>query len=208
MSWEDAAKIYISHESPTHRLAPIVEVQLSPALPYSKPAFPSDARDSDMDISPTQQHTQPALNEARIRTPLPSGPRPEKPASLPPLPGFDGFRADLQGSVDRLLASPFRSRYAHVSVLLVRWQDDEDSGAHDAVQDLARTFHEEYNYTVQVKSIPTYREESMKPWLWLSQVVTDFIADHDQRDCLKIFYYSGYSYLNGDRDTVLARLVS
>jgi hypothetical protein len=161
----------------------------------------------DIDTSPSQQHVQPALSEARIRTPLPSGPRLEKSANLPPLPGFDTFRADLQGSADRILANSFRSRYAHVSVLLVRWQDDDNPEAHGALQELAKAFHEDYNYTVQVKSIPTASDEGRSSWLWLSHVVTDFITDHNQRDCLKIFYYSGYTYLNGDRDTVLARLV-
>lgn len=207
MSWEEAARRFRSHESPTHGLAPITGAQLSPALPNTKPALLSDAREMDLDISPIQHHAQPASSEARIRTPLPSGPRPEKPTSLPPLPGFDAFRTDLQGSLDRILTSPFRSRYAHVSVLMVRWQDDEDPGAQEALQELARTFHEDYNYTVQIKFIPPLRDESRKPWLWLSQVVTDFVADHDQRDCLKIFYYGGYTYLNGDRDTVLARFV-
>ena len=161
----------------------------------------------DLDTSPTQQHAQPALSEARIRTPLPSGPRPDKHAHLPPLPGFDNFRADLQGSADRILGSPFRSRYANVSVLLVRWQDDEDVGAHAAINDLAKTLHDTYHYAVHIKSIPMSTEESRTPWLWLSQAVTDFVADHNQRDCLKIFYYSGYSYLDSDRESVLARSV-
>jgi hypothetical protein len=155
----------------------------------------------DLDASPTQHARQPSFSEARIRTPLPTGPRPEKPANIPPLPGYDSFRADLQGSADRILASPSRSRYANVSVLLVHWQDDEYPGARNAMQDLSKVFGEDYNYIVQTKSIPT------SPGIWLSRVVTDFIADQDQRDILKIFYYSGYSYLDGDRDTVLARLV-
>lgn len=158
----------------------------------------------DLDASPAQQAAQPP-SEARIRTPLPSGPRLEKPINLPPLPGFDSFRADLQGSADRILSNPCRSRYASVSVLLVRWQDDQDIGSRNATQELAKVFSEDYHYTVQVKLIPTSPDESKSPWLWLSRVVADFIADQNQRDILKIFYYSGYSYLDGDRDTVLAR---
>jgi hypothetical protein len=114
---------------------------------------------------------------------------------------------DLQGSADRILASPFRSRYASVSVLMVRWHDDEDSGGQNAWRDLAKTFREDYNYTVQTRSIPTSTEGSKRPWLWLSQVVADFVADHNQRDCLNIFYYSGYSYLDCDREMVFARFV-
>lgn len=161
----------------------------------------------DMDVSPSQQHAHSALSETRIRTPLPSGPRPDKHLNMPPLPGFDTFRADLQGSADRILANPFRSRYANVSVLLVRWQADEDPGGQNAFNDLAKTFREDYNYAVQKASIPTSTEESKRPWLWLSQVVADFVADHNQRDCLNIFYYSGFSYLDRNREAVLARFV-
>jgi hypothetical protein len=124
------------------------------------------------------------------------------------LPEFDAFRADLQGSADRILASPFRSRYAHVSVLLVQWEGDEDAGARNAVNDLAKTFHEDYHYAVSISSIPTSAQGSRTPSLFLTQAVTSFIADHNQRDCLKILCYSGYSYVDGERESVLARLVS
>ncbi|KAG7292474.1 hypothetical protein NEMBOFW57_002509 [Staphylotrichum longicolle] len=160
--------------------------------------------DMELDASPSHQHAHSTLGETRIRTPLPSGPRPDKHVNMPPLPGFDSFRADLQGSADRILASPFRSRYANVSVLLVRWQADEDSGGQTAFNDLAKTFREDYNYVVQKASIPVSTEESKRPWLWLSQLVADFVADHNQRDCLNIFYYSGFSYLDRNREAVLA----
>jgi hypothetical protein len=207
MTWEDAAKRFRTLDASTQGLSSLAGPQLSPAPLNSRGSFSQDAREMDLDTSPSQQHP-PALTEARIsRTPLPSGPRPEKHANMPPLPGFETFRADLQGSADRILANPFRSRYAHVSVLLVGWQDDHDAGAQSAIHELAKTFHEDYNYAVQVKSIPESPEGSRNPWLWLSQAVTDFVADHNQRDCLKIFYYSGYSYLDGNRDAVLARFV-
>lgn len=204
MTWEDAAKRFRSHETSSQGLSPIIGPQISPAPLNTRGSFSQDSRDMDIDTSPTQQHAQPPLSESRIRTPLPSGPRPDKHVNLPPLPGFDSFRADLQGSADRILGGPFRSRYANASVLMVRWQDDEDAGAQNALSDLAKTFHENYHYTVHVKVIPTSTEESRSPWLWLSQAVTDFIADHNQRDCLRIFHYTGHSYLDSDREMVLA----
>ncbi len=207
MTWEEAARRFRSHESPAQGLSPLDGPQLSPVPPSSRPPFAHDPREMDLDTSPSQQHAQPALSESRIRTPLPSGPRPEKLANLPPLPGFDSFRTDLQGSADRILANPFRSRYASVSVLLVRWQDDQDFGGQSAWNDLAKTFREDYNYAVHKRTIPAATESSKSPWLLLSQVVTDFIADHNQRDCLNILYYSGYSYLDRDREMVLARFV-
>ncbi|KAK4105372.1 hypothetical protein N658DRAFT_417430 [Parathielavia hyrcaniae] len=203
MTWEDAAKRFRSLDSSGQGLSALAGPQLSPAPLHSRASFSQDPRDMDLDTSPTQQYP-PSLSESRIRTPLPSAPRPEKHANMPPLPGFEAFRADLQGSANRILASPYRSRYANVSVLLVGWQDDPDTGAQNAIHELAKTFHEDYNYSVHIKSIPTSPEGVRTPWLWLSQIVTDFVADHNQRDCLKIFCYSGYSYLDGNRDAVLA----
>lgn len=208
MTWEEAARRFRSHETSSQGLSPIDGPQLSPAPMNRRPSFAQDAQDMELDASPSHQHAHSTLSETRIRTPLPSGPRPDKHANMPPLPGFDSFRADLQGSADRILANPFRSRYANVSVLLVRWQADEDSGGQTAFNDLAKTFREDYNYVVQKALIPVSTEESKRPWLWLSQVVADFVADHNQRDCLNIFYYSGFSYLDRNREAVLARFVS
>lgn len=210
MTWEEAARKFKSHESSMHGgFSPMTGPRLSPAPPNSRSNYTHDPHEMDLDASPTQHtHTrQPSFSDARIRTPLPTGPRPEKPTNIPPLPGYDSFRADLQGSADRILASASRSRYAHVSVLLIQWQDDEDLGARNAIQDLAKVLGDDYNYTVQTKLIPTSLDESKSHWMWLSRVASDFIADQDQRDILKIFYYSGYSYLDGDRDTVFARFV-
>ncbi|KAL2199881.1 hypothetical protein P885DRAFT_66781 [Corynascus similis CBS 632.67] len=205
MTWEDAAKRFRAHQSSTQGLSPITGPSISPAPLNRRLSFAQDSRDMDMDASPIQQHAQPALSESRIRTPLPSGPRPDnKHVTLPPLPGFDTFKTDLQGSVDRILGSPFRSRYANVSVLLIRWQDDDDQEVQDAINDLAKTFHGTYNYTVDVKAIPASTEGPRSSSLWLSHIVTDFVTDHNQRDCLRIFYYSGYSYLDADRESVLA----
>lgn len=207
MTWEDAAKRFRSHQSSTHGLSLVTgSSSISPAPVNRRPSFAQESRDVDMATSPTQRHAQPALSEPRIRTPLPSGPRPDsKHVSLPPF--LDNFRADLQGSADRILASPFRSRYASVSVLLVRWQDDNDPEVQSAINELAKTLHEVYHYTVHIKSIPSSTEGSRSPSIWLSQVVTEFVAEHNQRDCLRIFYYNGYSYLDADRQSVLARFV-
>lgn len=210
MTWEEAARKFKSHDSSMQGFASMAGPRLSPAPLTSRSNFTQDPQDMDLDASPTQQIAHPSLslNDPRIRTPLPTGPRLEKPANIAPLPGYDNFRADLQGIADRILSNPSRSRYAGVAVLLVRWQDDEDINARTALQDLAKVFGESYHYNVQTKSVPRSTDESRSPYFWLSRTATDFLEEHNQRDILKIFYYSGYSYLDGDRDTVLARLVS
>lgn len=142
------------------------------------------------------------------RTPLPSSPRLPRPANMILIPGQEPFRADLQATATRIATSSVRSRYAHVSVLMVRWQDDEDQSAQGAIQELASVFREQYNYTVLDLLIPPHSGGKNNPWLWLAGQVTTFLSTEDQRDILKIFYYSGHSYLGSDRDMVLARLVA
>lgn len=157
----------------------------------------------DVDTSPSQQASRSVLNESRIRKPLPSGPRPDKPTTLP---GIDSFNPDLQRHASRILADPHHSRYTMVSALLVHWQDDDDHGARAAMNEFG-TVLDQYNYTFQMKAIPSSSDGHKSSFRWLAREVQDFIDNNDQRDVLKIVYYSGYSYLDGNRDMVLSRFV-
>jgi hypothetical protein len=42
------------------------------------------------------------------------------------------------------------------------------------------------------------------PWRWLSRKTNEFVEDRDQRDVLKIVYYNGHSYLDSNREMILA----
>ncbi|KXX82938.1 hypothetical protein MMYC01_200622 [Madurella mycetomatis] len=204
MTWEEAARKFKLGDSSMQAFAQMAGSRLSPAPLNANHTFTQDSQAMDLDVSASQP-IQHGLAETRIsRTPLPSAPRPEKTVNMAPVPGWDSFRADLQGSADRILANSFRSRYAAVSVLMVQWQDDEDAEAKRAVQELGKVFGEEYKFSVQIKSIPTSSDDGKKPWIWLSRTVADFIENPNQRDVLHIFYYSGHSYLDGERDMVLA----
>jgi len=209
MTWEDAARKFRSHSPSMQDLAPLSgQRPLSPAPLNTKAVFTQDPQEMDIDASPTQQHGRPSLSDTRIRTPLPSGPRPDKPANMASLPGIDVQKLnDLQATASRILASPYRSRYAAVSALLVHWQDDSDPGARSAMEELGSVLHEYYNYTFQIKSIPASSDGYKSSWRWLSRELSAFIENQDQRDVLKIVYYSGHSYLDGNREMVLARFV-
>ncbi|KAM7209380.1 hypothetical protein V8F20_000430 [Naviculisporaceae sp. PSN 640] len=200
MTWEEAARKYKSHSPTLPDLAPLGGRPLSPATPNSKPVFTQDPQEMDIDPSPSQQAGRSVLNESRIRKPLPSGPRPDKPTTLP---GIDSFNPDLQRHASRILADPHHSRYTMVSALLVHWQDDDDHGARAAMNEF-RVVLDEYNYTFQMKAIPSSSDGHKSSFRWLSREVQDFIDNNDQRDVLKIVYYSGYSYLDGNRDMVLS----
>jgi len=209
MSWEDAAKKYRSHSPSVQELAPLTGRPLSPAPLHSRTVFTQDPQEMDIDASPTQQPGRPPLSDSRIRTPLPSAPRADtRPANMVPVTGADAHKAaDLQATVSRILANPSRSRYTAVSALLVHWQDDSDPDAKSAIDELGSVLEQHYNYTFQIISIPAPSDGCKNSWRWLSREVTNFVDNLDNRDVLKIVYYSGHSYLDREREMVLARFV-
>ncbi|OLN86807.1 hypothetical protein CCHL11_07830 [Colletotrichum chlorophyti] len=206
MTWEDAVRKYNRSNSPTiHDIAPSLSSQrpLSPASvmnPNVKPVFTQDPQDM-MDIDSPTPPGQHRLSESRIRTPLPSGPRLDKP---PILPGIDSLKSDLQTNVSRILTNPSRSRYSSAQALLLYWQDDPDFSVGSSVKELGEVLDLHYHYTFSVTTIPSASEVCKSPWRWLSRKITDFVEDRDQRDVLKIVYYNGHSYLDSNREMVLA----
>ena len=206
MTWEDAARKYRSHSPNIQRLSPVSGRPLSPATMDAK-AVCHDPQEMELDSTPTQQPPgRSSLNEARIRTPLPTGPRLDKSVSAVPPPGVDGPKADLQSAAARILADPYGSRYTSVQALLLHWQDDDDPTVRPAINSLAAVLESSYNYTFKIKAIPS-SPHCKNPERWLSREINEFIENHDQRDVLKIVYYNGHSYLDGDRDMTLARSV-
>lgn len=205
MTWEDAVKKYHRSHSPSMQ-------EIAPSLSGQRPLSPSQGLNNikamfsdpnEMDID-SPQPGQARLSETRLRTPLPSGPRLDKPNSLP---GIESLKTDLQANVSRILSNPHRSRYASVQVLLLYWQDDTDPHVESSVTELAEVLDQFYRYTFHVETIPSTSEACKSPWRWLSRKITDFSEDRDQRDVLKIVYYNGHSYLDGNREMVLARYV-
>ncbi|KAH8899405.1 hypothetical protein GQ53DRAFT_309072 [Thozetella sp. PMI_491] len=203
MTWEEAARKYRSHSPSTHDLSG--GRPLSPAPLNPKP-LAHDSQDMDIDSPPSQQAPgRPPLSEARIRTPLPSGPRLDKPASFTPVPGIEHIRTDLQGTANRVLSDPYRSRYVAVQALLVHWQEDTHPEVRDAMNEFGSVLEQCYHYTFDIKAIPPASSEGCKnSWRWLSREITDFMDKRDQRDVLKIVYYTGNTYLDGNREMVLA----
>ncbi|TEA13741.1 hypothetical protein C8034_v004126 [Colletotrichum sidae] len=207
MTWEDAVRKYHRSHSPTIQdIAPSLSAQrpLSPAPVMSsnnvKQMFTQDPQDM-MEIDSPTPPGQHRLSESRIRTPLPSGPRLDKP---PMLPGIESLKSDLQTNVSRILSTPSRSRYSSAQALLLYWEDDPDLTVGASVKELGEVFDQYYRYTFTTTTIPSSSEACKSPWRWLSRKITDFVEDRDQRDVLKIVYYNGHSYLDGNREMVLA----
>lgn len=223
MTWEDAVKKYHRPMSPSVQeiapLGPQRPISPAPALNHShlnhnhnhshthnhgnhiNSVFKGDAADAmDLDPLPPQSSSQSPPSDSRLRTPLPSG----KP---PTLPGIDSLRAVLETHASRIFSTPHRGRYSAAQVLLLYWQDDDDPELSDTVQDLADVFDKQYRYTFQKQKIPSPSAECRNPWRWLLQQIAAFADDRDQRDVLKILYYNGHSFLDKNREMVLARYV-
>ncbi|KAL9480432.1 hypothetical protein ACSS6W_005218 [Trichoderma asperelloides] len=212
MTWEDVvSKFHHRPHSPAVQdIAPSLPAgrPLSPAtsLSTAQPVFTHDPQEMDVDAgsAPSHHHQpgRPPLSEARIRTPLPTGPRLEKSLSLP---GIESLKNDMQNNAARMLSATTRGRYNSVQALLLFWQDDDDALlVQNAVRELADVFDKYYHYTFQIQVIPSSSESCKSSWRWLSRKLNDFAEERDQRDVLKIVYYIGHTYLDGNRDMVLA----
>lgn len=213
MTWEDVVtKFHHRPHSPAVQdIAPSLPAgrPLSPAtsLSTAQPVFTHDPQEMDLDASSTPAHHhqpgRPPLSEARIRTPLPTGPRLEKSLSLP---GIESLKNEMQNNAARMLSATTRGRYNSVQALLLFWQDDDEAlSVRNAVGELADVFDKYYHYTFQIQVIPSSSESCKSSWRWLSRTLNDFAEERDQRDVLKIVYYIGHTYLDGNRDMVLAR---
>lgn len=211
MTWEDVVnKFHRSHSPTIQDIAPSLAAAgrpLSPAptLGNSQSMFTHDPQEMDIDSNTPAPHQpgRPPLSETRIRTPLPSGPRLEKSLSLP---GIESLKNDLQTNIGRMLSTPSRDRYTSVQALLLFWQDDDEtSNIQSAVRELADVFDKYYHYSFQIQAIPSSSESCKSSWRWLSRQLNDFAEDRDQRDVLKIVYYVGHTYLDGNREMILAR---
>ena len=211
MTWEEIRRKYRG-PSPNVDLPPLARSMgrpLSPARPGGgRPHYTHDPQEMDIDSTPgaPQRPGRLPLSDARLRTPLPSGRSLEKLASAA-LPPIDASRVDLQSSVSRIVSNPFRSRYNAVSALLLYWENDPEPNAHRVVEELALVLRDEYNYTFEIYRIPASSDDGKTPFRSLSRRISELIDERDQRDVLKMVFYTGHSHLDGNREMVLARCV-
>ncbi|KAK2073753.1 hypothetical protein P8C59_008004 [Phyllachora maydis] len=226
MTWEDAAAKYRSHSPNSMQdMSPLAGRPLSPAAHYSATKSLFAHEPDDMDSTPTHPHPHPQpirpaataaaaaaaaapISDPRIRTPLPSAPRLEKTgsaASASGLPCFDSVKTDLlQSTASRIVASQHRSPYTAADVLALHWAEDEDVGVRPAIDELATVLGQQYHYAFETRSIPSSTDGCRNSSRWLSRAITEFIDRRDQRDVLKVVYYNGHTFLDANREMVLA----
>lgn len=205
-----------------HELAPLAGRPISPASGHLRHSYIPSPQDMDIDSTPTPPAAQSTpgrtpLSESRIRTPLPSGPRLERPISMPPLaaapphllptlPNIDFVKSEIDTAASRYFSGPHTGRYGAVEALLICWQDEESPDVLTTVEDLGAAF-KDYSFSVKILKIPLSSSEVCKnSQRWLSREINDFADDRDTRDVLKIVYYNGCTFLD-DGEMVLARYV-
>lgn len=118
-----------------------------------------------------------------------------------PLPGAPGDRS-LQSAAQTVLALPAidHGRYTAVHVLHLHWANECRQDLVQAGLNLGRVLCEDYGFS--------YKSDVIPPWSshkHLGDMVRRFTEQEDKRDVLKILYYGGDSYLDGDRNMMLAK---
>ncbi|KAG7126879.1 hypothetical protein HYQ44_000599 [Verticillium longisporum] len=104
---------------------------------------------------------------------------------------FESFARHLQDAAMLIQRQTERLPYAHVSVLLLRWEEDTtveaDLGALETI------LRDRYNYATECWNIPTVANPSIK----LGVQMASFL-EHGAPDHLLIIYYAGHGYLGAD----------
>ncbi|KAI1438356.1 hypothetical protein GGR50DRAFT_704530 [Xylaria sp. CBS 124048] len=168
------------------RLAPKVEPQHSPSLP---PQLPPPAASASTSASTSASYA----HEPTLPTHTPQHcPRQETPPP-PERHEFESFARHLQDAAMLIYRQTRRSHYAKVSVLLLRWDDDNVTEL-DLVA-LERVLRERYNYRTDLWTIPTIPTASVKLAMRMFSFLESAGPDH-----LLIVHYAGYSYIGSDQE--------
>ncbi|KAI1081078.1 hypothetical protein F5B20DRAFT_536696 [Whalleya microplaca] len=147
------------------RLAPKVEAQASPPHP-----------------PPFSHETAPAAQHYQVQ---------EIPPPPPERHEFESFARHLQDAAMLIYRQTQESPYANVSVLLLRWEDD--NAIEPDLAALEQVLRERYNYRTDRWNIPTVANPSVK----LGVRMTSFL-EHAGPDHLLIVYYTGHGFLGAD----------
>lgn len=105
-------------------------------------------------------------------------------------PTFDSFIRQASSAAKLIYSRNNRSRYKDVSVLLLRWEND-DSGTD---RELENIFRERFNFRTENFTIPNSNNAHVK----LTGRLAQFL-EHDQPNHLLILYYAGYGFVGPDR---------
>ncbi|KAF7563224.1 hypothetical protein G7046_g931 [Stylonectria norvegica] len=104
---------------------------------------------------------------------------------------FETFARHLQDAAMLIQRQTERHPYTDVSVLLLRWEED-DSVDEDLIA-LEQVLHKQYNYHTERWQIPTVANPSIKLGVQMASFLEHARANH-----LLIIYYAGHGYAGAD----------
>ena len=115
------------------------------------------------------------------------------------------FAVNLEEAANAVLPQPRRSesRYTHVEVVLMRWDDDNRLGVWCELEDLAKMFSNGYGFKTRTWLIPTG-----DPLMNVMSKTLDLIKEAGQEGKLLVVYYAGHAAMNDSREQVWFRCVS
>ncbi|KAM5353639.1 hypothetical protein ACJ41O_000289 [Fusarium nematophilum] len=115
-------------------------------------------------------------------------------APPPPIPerhDFESFARHLQDAAMLIQRQTERHPYTDVSVLLLRW--DEDESVDEDLVALEQVFQKQYKFRTERWQIPTVPNPSIK----LGVQMASFL-EHARANQLLIIYYAGHGYVSSD----------
>ncbi|KAH7313842.1 hypothetical protein B0I35DRAFT_355732 [Stachybotrys elegans] len=112
-------------------------------------------------------------------------------ALVPERHDFESFARHLQDAAMLIQRQAERSPYSDVSVLLLRWE--EDQSVDEDLANLDQVLQSQYNFNTQRWHIPTVPNPSIKLGVQMAQFL-----EHGRPNHLLIIYYAGYGYVSSD----------
>ncbi|KAH7121339.1 hypothetical protein EDB81DRAFT_228235 [Dactylonectria macrodidyma] len=104
---------------------------------------------------------------------------------------FESFARHLQDAAMLIQRQTERPSYTDVSVLLLRWEEDES--VDEDLFALERVFQKQYNFRTERWNIPTVANPSIKLGVQMASFLEHARANH-----LLIIYYAGHGYAGAD----------
>ncbi|KAF5021862.1 hypothetical protein F66182_6089 [Fusarium sp. NRRL 66182] len=113
------------------------------------------------------------------------------PAPLSERHDFESFARHLQDAAMLIQRQTERHPYTGVSVLLLRWEEDES--VDEDLAALEQVFQKQYKYRTERWHIPTVPNPSIKLGVQMASFLEHARANH-----LLIIYYAGHGYVSSD----------
>ncbi|POS85393.1 hypothetical protein EPUL_002284 [Erysiphe pulchra] len=144
-------------------------------------------------IAPRPTEKRSSLEQQKVSNSYKHSPPVPDAAPNPERSDFESFARHLQDAAMLIYSQANRSPYTSVSVLLLRWEDDQ--GVENDLLQLKKLFEEQYNFRIETWCIPTCSDPCTNLTAELSRHLGYGRLDH-----LWIIYYSGYGIVSSDNE--------